>query len=443
MAPGRSGQSFKHRLRRGHPMRPVMTRQLARLDRADPDEIRRFQERRLRMLIRISARFSPFYRDWFSEQRVDPRDIRSLDDLAVLPLLTKRDLIDSPEQFCVYPRAGMWAARSSGTSGQPVTAYRTPGSSVYELAVLERQWGWFGVPRGARRVILRGSDFAAAGGPPVKLVPGANHLLVSSFALTGDNVDQIDEAIRAFEPHAIEGWPSSIAVLASMFRDRGLRCPLGAIITSSEVMSPGQRALMREVFEGPVVDHYGQTERVAMAGGCEAGGYHVFDDYAIVELLPVDGRSDRREIVGTSLHNWGFPLFRYRTGDEVVDVSTKGPCPCGRHFRLLGEIDGRIEDSFTAADGRTLPLPATVVDDLTGLREAQIVQLAPGNFEVRVVPGKDYDGAATAEQVRRNVDWLFGRGQQVTLRVVSSLSGSSGGKVKSSYVASSSEVEGR
>jgi hypothetical protein len=85
-------------------------------------------------------------------------------------------------------------------------------------------------------------------------------------------------------------------------------------------------------------------------------GYNEFPDYGIIELIPVGGRTDHWEIVGTPLHNWGFPLFRYRTGDEVRP-SPLGPCSCGRAFRLLGKIDGRVEDTFIAANGQVLPSP--------------------------------------------------------------------------------------
>ena len=434
MAPGIRQQNLKHRVRRANPMRQVMTRTLATLERAGAEEIRRYQESRLRALIRVAARRSPYYRDWFATTGVGPADIRTLDDLTRLPLLSRRDLVEHAEDFRVYPRALMWPARSSGTSGSVVTTYRTPGSSVYELAALERQWSWFGLPPDARRVVLRGSSFASGpGAKPTKALPGANTLLVSSFQLTSENVFVIAAEIRGFRPHAIEGWPSSIALLASLLRDAGTRLPMQAIITSSEVMSPGQQDLMRAVFSGPIVDHYGQTERVSMSGRCEAGSYHVFPGYGIVELLPVPGAQDRWEIVGTPLHNWGFPLFRYRTGDEVGPTD-RSPCPCGRAFERIGPIDGRVEDSFVAVDGRPLPLPSTILDDLSGLREAQIAQLSPGRFEVRLVPGRDYDADRTAAQLRHNVDQLFGSGQQLSIRTLTALPRPASGKLQSVIV---------
>jgi len=428
-------QSLKHRVRRMHPAGPLMRWSLSRMDHASAAEIRSFQERRLRLLVRLVAARSPFYKRWFAGAGVDPSSIRGLADLNRLPLVTRADLMASPTDFAVYPPRLMWQAHSSGTSGRPLAVHRTPGSSAYELAVLQRQWGWFGLPHDARRVVLRGSDFAAD--PPysfTKEIPGNHQLMVSSFHLTAERLPEILRTMRAFEPHAVEGWPSSIALLAALVRDAGERFPVTAVITSSEMMSPGQRDLMRFVFDGPIVDHYGQTERVAMAGDCEVGNWHVFPDYGILELIDVEGRADRKEIVGTALHNWGSPVLRYRTGDEV-GLTPAEPCPCGRAFPRLGALDGRVEDSFMAADGRVIPLPSAVVDDLNGLLEAQIVQLGQGRFEIRIVPGAGFDAEACRARAMRNVDRLFGPGQQVTIRTVDRIPRSSSGKVKAAIVA--------
>lgn len=124
---------------------------LRRMEWASVEEIRRYQERRLRALVRVAAARSEFYRQWFADAGVEPASIRTLADLSSLPLLDRSELVHEPNRFLAYPRALTWAAHSSGTSGRVVTAYRTPGSSAFELSALQRQWGWFGVPdrRGA------------------------------------------------------------------------------------------------------------------------------------------------------------------------------------------------------------------------------------------------------------------------------------------------------
>jgi phenylacetate-CoA ligase len=434
MAPPGARLDLKHRIRRWHPLRPAMMRSLAQLDHADQATITRYQNRRLQFLVRLAAARSPFYREWFRETGVDPRSIRTSADLGQLPLLDRSHLATGAEQFLVYPGRLLWQAHSSGTSGSPITCYRTPGSSVFELSVLERQWSWFGLSRSPRRVILRGSGFEAdQSGAPTKLLPGAHQLLLRSYGLTPETLPAVADAIRDFRPDAIEGWPSAITVLASLLHDQGLTLPMRAVITSSEAMTGTQANLMRSVFGGPVVDHYGQTERAAMAGSCEAGGYHVFPDYGIVELLPVPGMDDRWEIVGTALHNWGFPLFRYRTGDHV-GLAEPGPCRCGRAFPALGRIDGRVSDCFTSADGRPLPMPSIVLADLVNVRESQIAQRAPGRFEVRVVPTAGFDPQALTAQIRTNVDRYFGLGQVVSVCVLDAIPRTATGKLNSTVI---------
>jgi phenylacetate-CoA ligase len=411
-----------------------MQRSLRRMESASAEEITRYQERRLRAMVKVAAARSPFYRDWFAGSGTNPSSIRTLDDLTALPLLKREDLVERPDRFRVYPRRLMWTAHSSGTSGSAVTVYRTPGSSVFELSALERQWSWFGLPPRPRRITLRaaGPD-PSRDGAVSRVIAGSQQMLVSSYTLGTSTLNRLLAEMRAFEPQAIEGWPSSIALLASLLRDRGERLPVAGVITSSEVMTTQQITLMEEVFCAPVIDHYGQTERVTMAGQCQAGGYHLFPDYAITELLPVEGRPGRWEIVGTPLHNWGFPMFRYRTGDEVG----QGPqhrCPCGRAFPLIGVIDGRVEDSFTSSTGHVLPMPSIILSGLLGLREAQIAQLAPGRFEVRMVPTPATDLEGLRTQVLRNVERHFGTGQTVTFRVLERIPRSRSGKLKPAVV---------
>lgn len=427
--------SLVHRLRTAHPLGPSMRRKMGELERVTPEQMREFQDRRLRRMVAWAARTSPFYRSWFAQNDITPRDIRTQDDLGLLPIIDRQQLTAEPERFCSYPTKLMWEARSSGTSGHIVTVYRTPGASAYELNALQRQWAWFGVGRDARRVALRSTGGGLEGGdsPLAVSVPGAHQLQISGYALASADQDRLLEAIREFGPNALEGWPSNLTSLAKILDSRGETLPVRAVITSSEVMTSHQVETLERVFEAPVVDHYGQTERVTLAGNCEAGGYHLFSDYAITELLPVPGRADTWELVGTPLHNWGFPLLRYRTGD-TVGVAPAAACSCGRVFPLLGTIDGRVEDAFTSLDGRSLPLPHTVVKDVVGLEEIQIAQRAPGFFEVRMVPTASTDLAVIESRVRRNVDHYFGHGQELTFIVMDRIPRPPSGKLKTAVI---------
>jgi phenylacetate-CoA ligase len=430
MPSARSVSTVQHRVRRSNPAIVAMRRSLAAVEGYSPGRIEAYQERRLRALVRWAARRSPFYREWFAGAGVDPSSIRGLADLERLPLIDRSHLAERPDDFLAYPKRMVWASHSSGTTGTPVTAYRSVGSSMFELASLQRQWGWFGIPPGQRSVELRGSTFA--GDDPDTIVlhnPGANKLLVSSYRLSAGNVPRIVEEITRFGPATMEGWPSSLSLLAGLLREAGVTIPVRGVIVSSEVISPGQARLLGEVFGGPLIDHYGQTERVVMAGSCEAGGYHLFPAYGILETLPVGDAAGEREIVGTPLHNWAFPLLRYRTGDRVADVAQE-PCDCGRAFPRFGLVGGRTEDLVRTREGRPVPLASSLVDDLVGVREAQLVQHRPGVFEIRMVPGAGYDRAAAEARAREVLHQIGGPSDELSFTELDALPRSASGKLR-------------
>ena len=76
-----------------------------------------------------------------------------------------------------------------------------------------------------------------------------------------------------------------------------------------------------------LIDYYGMAERVVFATECEHHrGLHLNMDFAITEVLneanePVPPGS-LGWLVGTSLHNIGMPLLRYRSGD-VTSLRTE------------------------------------------------------------------------------------------------------------------------
>jgi hypothetical protein len=180
--------TMQHHVRHAFPLRWAIGRSRARLEWASAEEITRYQERRLRVLVRVAASRSAFYASGSPVRGVDPASIRSLADLPRLPLLDRSHLVHESDQFLVYPRKLMWVAHSSGTSGRVVTVHRTPGSSAFEFSALQRQWSWLtcrigrGVsccgatnpdPQGTGVLTRKVPGGAAAGGLQLPAEPGA------------------------------------------------------------------------------------------------------------------------------------------------------------------------------------------------------------------------------------------------------------------------------
>ena len=77
------------------------------------------RDARIARMVRFAARTVPHYRDLFARLGIDPRDVRTADDLARLPLLDKDELRRAPERFVATSRAGRTAIPfvTSGSSG--------------------------------------------------------------------------------------------------------------------------------------------------------------------------------------------------------------------------------------------------------------------------------------------------------------------------------------
>ena len=66
------------------------------------DDIKIFQEQKLRETIAYVAKNSPFYEKKFIEWGIKPEDIKTLADLQKIPRTTKEDLNKFNFDFCVF-----------------------------------------------------------------------------------------------------------------------------------------------------------------------------------------------------------------------------------------------------------------------------------------------------------------------------------------------------
>jgi phenylacetate-coenzyme A ligase PaaK-like adenylate-forming protein len=94
----------------------------------DREEIRQYQSRQLRALVRHAYERVPYYRRLFDQARLKPDQVRTLDDLARRPPTSRTDLQGLPEQDIVargFDPEKLVVHRTSGSSGEPLSIRRT------------------------------------------------------------------------------------------------------------------------------------------------------------------------------------------------------------------------------------------------------------------------------------------------------------------------------
>ena len=408
----------------------------------DAARVRQWQDEQLRRVIRHAYEFVPYYRELFDHHGIEPDRFRGQEDLPRIPLLTREIVkarIDDLRSRAPDHRH-LVEGHTSGTTGSPLTMFYDTDMVTMNYAALDRQYTWAGVrlKRGGDRIaVLRGNIIVplAADKPPFwRRNYLHNHLLLSNFHLSPQNLDSYYEALKEFRPLALDGYPSSVYVLAKVLLNRGQTLPLKAVLTSSETLFDFQRDAMERAFECRVFDYFGAAERVIFSVECDRHeGHHLCEEYGITEILDDAGAPVAPGIeglmVGTTLHNIGFPLIRYRTSDRSAMRPTS--CSCGRGLRLMQDVTTKDEDLLRLRDGRLMSPSALThpFKPLDAIEASQMVQTAVDRLVVRVIPRPEYSAADT-EHLVRELKARLGQDMQVDIEFVESLPRTASGKFK-------------
>jgi phenylacetate-CoA ligase len=396
--------------------------------------LRDFQRRQLREVIGSALREVPYYRERFRRLAADSDHLDVMKLLERLPIIGKSEVREAGRSLIAGRKRGpLFQGSTSGTTGAPLSLYQDLHAITRENAFIWRQLEWAGMRRGDRRAWIRGDMIVPAGQrhPPFwRLNRAENMLMLSSYHLSDRAARAYVEALGRFDPVVIQAYPSSIAFLAGWMLGARAQYHGGAlrgIVTSSEMLTDGQRGDIERAFGCRVFDWYGQFERVAAIGTCERGGRHLMTDYSYVELLPVE--DGLFEVVGTGFNNLSMPLIRYRCGDRVRPAPAGARCPCGRAFPLIGQVIGRADDAIKLPDGRSIGRLDHLFKGVEGILEAQIRQDRLDAVTILMVPAPTYTDR-TREVLRSNARHRLGNGIELDIRTVDAIPRTRNGKFK-------------
>lgn len=414
---------------------------LSRMERASRDELLAYQDERLRAVVRHAYDTVPFYRQRFDALKITPADIRGRADLPKIPLLTRDEIRTRYHDLRSSAVDGgrVYEGHTSGTTGTPLTIAYDKATIWMTYAVFDRHYRWAGC-----RLAYDGDRVAVARGnvivPPTQSSPPfwrhnwrQNQLLLSSFHMSRQHLPAYVDAMRRFGATVIDGYPSTLYLLAKFLQSVGETLPLRAAITSSETLYDFQRAVIEERFECRVHDYYALAERVTFSHECVERGHHLAMEYAITEIVDDDGQpvpaGSPGRLVGTTLHNSAMPLLRYATTD--VSAVSEAVCACRRASHLMAAVTTKAEDCLTLPDGRVispsvLTHPFKPLDSIEG---SQIVQTRPDCVVVRLVAGPGYAPALT-DHLKRELGGRLGPDVEVRVEFVDRLESQANGKFK-------------
>jgi phenylacetate-CoA ligase len=357
-----------------------------------------------------------------------------------LPLLPKSAV---REHFAAlraedFPRYHPSYTETSGSTGTPTRFMLDRGSNIEHFAAIWRVLNWTGYRFGQRYADMTGYLPRNDGLAARDLRTNCLHL--SSFNFKKEHMPEYVRLLSSFRPVLLKAYPSAIELFCRWLRELGIedyRPP--AVLTCAESLLDHQRQVVSEVLGCPIYDFYNQNERACLISTCEHGTYHVHDEYSFLETVPT-AEAGAFGLVATTLHNRAMPLIRYQT-DDLAEAGDPGPaCACGRTYRSVGRIIGRVEDVVVTPDGRHVGRLDAAFKYSPGIRLSQVVQDNPEAIEVRLVPAAQF-ARSDLDRLEQELRLRLGPVIAIHYRTVDGIPPGRNGKVK--FVVSNLHRAGR
>lgn len=347
------------------------------------EQIHKLQNERLLKQVRHAWNDVPYYRKKMQEKGLTPDDIKSMDDLHLLPFLTKADLREAypyglmgrPLKDCVRIQS------TSGTTGQRVVAFYTQNDiHIWETMCARAIMAAGGTNEDVVQVSYGYGLFT--GGPGLN---GGSHLVGSlTIPASSGNTDRQIMFIKDLSATILCCTPSYAAFIGERMKEMGMSpndIPLKAGIFGAEAWSESMRRDIEATMGIKAYDIYGLTELCGPGVSFECSdqhGMHINEDYFIAEIIdPETGEvlpeGSDGELVFTTLEKEAFPLIRYRTRD-ITSLSHE-QCPCGRTHVRMSRLKGRTDDMLIIRGVNVFP---------SQIETVLINQGYPANYQIIV-----------------------------------------------------------
>jgi len=359
------------------------------------DELRASQWSMLTRLLKHAHMESPYYRDLFNSNGIDPGKINNYDDFLQIPICSRDDVVRHKDQMIANShRENVTTKSTGGSTGTPVRFALDRDSYEWRIAAAQRGYQWANCEAGQPTLYIWGVDVGKPTWPSSTKTAiyhkAFNRKMFNCFNFTDEEMLRCVKYINRHRPTGIVAFTTAVYNFAQFIRDNKLQvAQVPSILTGAEKLYPFQRELIEEVFQGKVFNTYGCREFMLIAAECDHHeGLHVTMDNLYVEILSqgkpaLPGESG--EIVITDLHNYGMPFIRYKNGD--IATQGKSPCSCGRGLPLIQDIDGRKMDEIIATDGKIVSggFFPHLMKEFVEIKKYQVIQNKKDHLTIKIV----------------------------------------------------------
>lgn len=294
---------------------------------------------------------SSFYRDKYNASGIDLLDIKTQDDFACLPFLSREELakIDDPlgRLFFDEKDTDIVSFTSGTSSSEPLILFKNFArheTNPLSLGKLET--------KNPKRVLLMLKPHQI----PLNYIARREQKML---VVVGDINKQNESALLAskLKINIIQTTPTFLMYFAKSLGQFYDLKNIELIYLSGEALTKTQYELLKTLFPGgKIICRYSTQEAGNIGYKCSRlienadnlNTYHVRSNNIFAEIYGAEKADKLGELVITTLEKSPTPLIRYRTGDLIEFSERK--CGCGA-FDTVFKILGRIKNGKVSLNG--------------------------------------------------------------------------------------------
>ena len=267
----------------------------------DKNGLKKYQDKIFRKMVRFSYNI-PLYHDKYKENNVSLHDIKGIDDICKLPIISKEDIRSGfPDRIIPkkFDKNNNYLISSSGSTGKPLFIYCSIFSAVKRLESFARILKAYGGNWRKSKTLMI-IDLSPGSIEHATYVGGGLSILNKIFSLKNikylpikEKSDVLIEKVNEFQPEFLGSDPDKLRELANLkINGRGNNINPKYIFSSGSLLDQYSRKYIERAFNCRVLDVYASTEAGPMAFECiEEKNYHINSDFTHLEFLDEGGNN--------------------------------------------------------------------------------------------------------------------------------------------------------